>query len=226
MLKPATLDFITELRENNHRDWFHAQKKRYEAVKTDYKQLVTALLTKMQSVDPALAALTPKDCTFRIARDIRFSADKTPYKTHFGIGMSTYGKRSGMAEYYVHLEPGGTGFTGGGVYMPSPDQLAKIRREIDVFGDDLVALFAADSFKTVYPDLDRELVLSRPPKGYDASHKHINLLKLKSYTAVAPISDDLFTDPDLVSVLVDRLRTLKPFIAFLNRALTAEEEAW
>jgi uncharacterized protein (TIGR02453 family) len=226
MLQPSSIEFIIELRENNNREWFHAQKKRYDKVKADYQRLVSALLGEMKKADETLAPLVEKNCTFRIARDIRFSQDKTPYKTHFGVGMSTHGRRSGMAEYYVHLEPGGKGFAGGGIYMPSSEQLKKIRREIDVFGDDLVAIIEDKAFKRHYQDLDRNIVLTRPPKGYSAEHPHLENLKLKSYTAVTPLPDELFTSPELVGVVVERLTALKPFLHFLNRGLNAEEDEW
>lgn len=226
MLKTSTIDFMTELRENNNRDWFQANKARYEDVKKDYKALVSKLLNAMKKHDTTLATVTEKDCTFRINRDIRFSKDKSPYKTNLGIGMSTHGKRSGMAEYYVHIEPGGKGFLGGGIYIPSPDQMARIRKEIDVFGEDLVGVLSAPTFKKHYGDLEREITLSRPPKGYSAEHPHIDFLKLKSYIAIAPLPDAQYTNPGLVDFVVERLKALTPFMVFLNRGLTAEQEDW
>lgn len=226
MLDNTTVRFLLELRENNDRDWFHSQKKRYEAVKKNYKSLIADLLPKMQEHDPSLATLTPKECTFRIARDIRFSKDKTPYKTHLGIGMRTHGKRSGMAEYYVHLDPKKQSFVGGGIYMPDAQQMKKIRAEIDVFGEDLISLMQAPEFSKIYQDIDRDITLVRPPKGYAPDHPHIDLLKLKSYTAISVIPDHLLTDPSLSSYLVERLSALTPFLNFINRGLMAEEEAW
>ena len=226
MLTQATIDFMNELRENNDREWFHANKARYEKVKKDYKALVATLLSTMKEHDASLATVTEKDCSFRINRDIRFSKDKSPYKTNLGIGMSTHGKRSGMGEYYVHIEPGGKGFLGGGIYMPSPEQMARIRKEMDVFGEDLEAIIAEPAFKKHYGNLEREMVLSRPPKGYSADHPHIEFLKLKSYIAITPLPDALYTNAGLVDFVAERLRALTPFLVFLNRGLTAENEQW
>ncbi len=226
MLDKSTVEFLLELRENNNRDWFHAQKKRYDKVKLNYKNFISLLLPEIQKHDPTLVSLTPKDCTFRIARDIRFSKDKTPYKTHLGVGMRTHGKRSGMAEYYVHLEPGKQSFVGGGIYMPDAEQMKKIRAEIDVFGEDLIGLINHSDFKKHYNDIDRALTLTRQPKGYTAEHPHIDLLKLKSYTAITSIPDHLLTDATLIPFLVERLAALSPFLSFLNRGLLAEEETW
>jgi uncharacterized protein (TIGR02453 family) len=224
MLAQHTLDFIQELTANNNRDWFHGQQKRYELVKADYKQLVTRLLVEMQQHDPSLASLTPKECTFRIARDIRFSKDKSPYKTNLGIGLSTYGKKSGMAEYYVHIQPGAA-FVAGGIYQPEVPQLKKIRREIDVFSEDLEAVLGGSDFRRMYGALSREDALSRPPKGYSLDHPAIEHLKLKRFIAVAPLEDRWFTSPDFVPHLVQSLVVVKPLLDFINRGLRAEEEA-
>lgn len=225
MLQKESLVFLRELAANNNREWFHSQAKRYKHVRADYTQLVDRLLEEMKAVDPNLASLTGKDCTFRIARDIRFSKDKTPYKTHFGIGMSTYGKRSGMAEYYLHLEEGAS-FAGGGIYMPDGEQLKKIRREIDVFHDELLAIESAPAFKKHFEAIDRNIVLKRSPKDYSEEHPAIDYLKLKSYTAIAALPDALLTSEDLIPQVVERFASLKPFLDFLNRGLRAEEEEW
>lgn len=225
MLQIESLAFLRELAANNNREWFHSQAKRYKQVRADYTQLVDRLLEEMKAIDPSLASLTSKDCTFRIARDIRFSKDKTPYKTHFGIGMSTYGKRSGMAEYYLHLEEGGA-FAGGGIYMPDGEQLKKIRREIDVFHDDLKGIEAAPDFKKHFESIDHNIVLKRSPKDYSEEHPAIDYLKLKSYTAIASLPDALITSKDLIPQVVERFAALKPFLDFLNRGLRAEEEEW
>jgi uncharacterized protein (TIGR02453 family) len=223
MLTQHTIDFIHDLAANNNRDWFHGQQKRYELVKTDYKQLVSRILTEMQQHDQTLAVLTPKDCSFRIARDIRFSKDKSPYKTNLGIGLSTYGKKSGMAEYYVHIQPGAA-FVAGGIYQPDAAQLRKIRREIDVFSEDLEAVLGGSDFRRMYGALSREDVLSRPPKGYSPDHPAIEHLKLKRFIAMAPMDDRWFTHADFVPHVVAQLAVLKPLLAFINRGLRADDE--
>lgn len=224
MLQPSTLQFLRELKENNHKPWFDENRRRYEAVKKDYQQLVAALLAEMQRHDPTLAMLSVKDCTFRINRDIRFSADKSPYKTNLGISLSPYGKKLQMAGYYVHIEPG-TAFVGGGLYMPEAPQLKKVRKEIDYFYSDLRAVVEAPAFVRTYGDLDRDpgAVLSRPPKGYEAHNPAIEYLKLKSFTAVTTLDDALLTQPALVQALTASLLDLQPFIAFINRGLMAED---
>jgi uncharacterized protein (TIGR02453 family) len=225
MLQPSTLKFLRDLKANNNRDWFHSQASRYEKVKKDYKFLAGNLLAEMQKADTSLAAVEPKHCTFRIARDIRFSPNKTPYKTNLGVGLPTHGKKSGMAEYYLHIEEG-TSFCGGGIYMPDANQLKKIRKEIDVFHEDLEKLINEKRFKKIYGDIDRDIALKKSPRDYPEDHPAIDFLKLKSYTAIVSIPDELLTSPELISTVTNYFTALKPFLDFLNRALLAEDEAW
>lgn len=224
MLQPTTLQFLRELKENNHKDWFDANRKRYEVVKKDYQQCVASVLAEMQKHDASLAMLDVKDCTFRINRDVRFSADKSPYKTNLGFYLSPYGKKSQLAGYYVHIEPGGS-FLGGGLYMPMPEQLKKARKEIDYFFSDFQAVITDPEFVATYgaPDREASQLLSRPPKGYEADNPAIEYLKLKSFTALKHITDEVLTQPSFVPTVVATLRALQPFIAFLNRGLLAAE---
>lgn len=224
MLNQNTLDFYRELRRNNNKEWFDQNRKWYEAVRKDYLRFTAELLIRMQAVDPGLVHLQPKDCIFRINRDIRFSADKTPYKTHLGIIMTPYGRKLDYAAYYVHLDEEGGSFAGGGVYRPMPEPLKKVRKEIENFYEDLEEVLKAKSFKETYGALDREegMVLSRPPKGYDAGHPAIEYLKFKSYTATRVLDPKLLTDPRGIDVVVKILKDLKPLNDFLNRAIRTE----
>jgi uncharacterized protein (TIGR02453 family) len=221
MLQADTLQFFRELRLNNNKDWFDANRHRYEHAKKDYHQLVRKILDGLQKHDQGLFQLQVKDCTFRINRDIRFSKDKQPYKTHLGIIMSPYGRRLEHAGYYVHLDEEGGCFAGGGIYMPSGEVLKKIRQEISVFYEDLVEVVESEDFREVYEDFDREdgVVLSRPPKGYSADDPAIEFLKLKSYTATKAFPAEWLTDETAVDRIVNILAKLKPLVDFLNRAL-------
>lgn len=223
MLKQETLQFFRELRQNNHKDWFDVNRPRYEMVKKDYHQLVGKFLTEMQKHDPGLSHLQVKDCTFRINRDIRFSKDKTPYKTHLSIIMTPYGRRMEGAGYYVHLDEVQGSFAGGGIYMPPSEMLKKIRNEVSVFYDDLEEIVNDADFKSVYGDFDREpgVMLTRPPKGYNDDDPAIEYLKLKSYTATKPFSAAMLADEKSIGKITAMLVALKPMIGFLNRALKA-----
>ncbi|RZJ63957.1 MAG: DUF2461 domain-containing protein, partial [Flavobacterium sp.] len=131
-----SLKFLSDLSQNNHRDWFQANQDRYTEYKNDYKKVTEAFIIEMASVDESLRHLEFKDCSFRINRDIRFSKDKRPYKNNMAIWLSAGSKKTNLAGYYIHIE-NGAGFLAGGVYWPEAADLKKIRREIDGFHEDL-----------------------------------------------------------------------------------------
>lgn len=222
MLSKDSLDFIDDLTANNNRDWFLDHKKQYEKFKTDYQNLVAAFLDEMKPLDKSLELLEVKNCTFRINRDIRFSKDKTPYKNHLGIWMSSGVKGVNRAGYYIHLGRKES-FIAGGFYSPEAPDLKKVRKEIAFFYDDLEEIVNEKSFKKVFGALDQSNSLKNAPKDYEKDHPAIEFLKLKSFTATQKID---FTDalkPEFVKETVAKLIALKPLNDFLNRALSTEE---
>ena len=223
MLSKDTLQFLDDLKANNNRDWFLENKKRYEAFKKDYQQLVADLLDAMKPLDPSLEMLEVKNCTFRINRDIRFSKDKTPYKSHLGIWLSSGAKGLNRSGYYIHLEKGAS-FIAGGLYCPESEDLKKMRKEIAFFYDDLEAILAEKDFKSEFGDFDRNEkgTLKNPPRGYDKEHPAIELLKLKSFEASQKIDFSAASKKDFVAVMSQKLIALKPLNDFINRALTSE----
>lgn len=223
MLSKETLQFLDDLKANNNRDWFLENKKRYEAFKKDYQQLVADLLDAMKPLDPSLEMLEVKNCTFRINRDIRFSKDKTPYKSHLGIWLSSGAKGLNRSGYYIHLEKGAS-FIAGGLYCPESDDLKKMRKEIAYFHDDLEAILEEKDFKGEFGDFDRNEkdTLKNPPRGYDKEHPAIELLKLKSFESSQKIEFSAAAKKDFVAVMSQKLIVLKPLNDFINRALTSE----
>lgn len=223
MLSKETLQFLDDLKANNNRDWFLENKKRYEAFKKDYQQLVADLLDAMKPLDPSLEMLEVKNCTFRINRDIRFSKDKTPYKSHLGIWLSSGAKGLNRSGYYIHLEKGAS-FIAGGLYCPESDDLKKMRKEIAYFHDDLEAILEKKDFKREFGDFDRNEkdTLKNPPRGYDKEHPAIELLKLKSFESSQKIEFSAAAKKDFVAVMSQKLIVLKPLNDFINRALTSE----
>jgi uncharacterized protein (TIGR02453 family) len=224
MLSKETLLFLEDLKANNNRDWFLANKKRYESYKEDYHQLIRDLLEIMKPQDASLAMLEVKNCTFRINRDIRFSKDKSPYKTYMGIWLRSGSLHSEAPGYYIHIEKDAS-FVGGGLYCPMPEQIQKIRKEINFFYEDLQSILNDDSFKSTYGNLNREenSTLKNPPKGYEKDNPAIEYLKLKSYTATQKINNSDLTKNDFVQVISQKLLTLKPLNEFINRALNIED---
>jgi len=220
MLQSSTLEFLKELKLNNHKAWFDENRKRYDYAKEDYLNLVSGIIRGVGENDPTIALLQPKECVFRINRDVRFSKDKSPYKTNFGAGFSKGGKKSLLSGYYFHCEPGSS-FVGGGIWMPPAPELKKVRQEIDYNFTEFQGILNNPIFKKRYGDLERnaETMLSRPPKGYEDTNPAIEYLKLKSYIASTTISDKELTNKDLVSKVVEAFAALQPLIYFINQSL-------
>ena len=223
MLSKDTLQFLDDLKANNNRDWFLENKKRYEAVKKDYQQLVGDFLDVMKPLDPSLEMLEVKNCTFRINRDIRFSKDKTPYKSHLGVWLSSGVKGMNRSGYYLHLEKGAS-FIAGGLYCPEPEDLKKMRKEIAYFHDDLEIILNKKDFKKEFKDFDRneKNMLKNPPRGFEKEHPAIEFLKLKSFESSQRIDISEATKKDFVATMSKKLIVLKPLNDFINRALAPE----
>ncbi len=223
MIQPETLQFIEDLKKNNNRDWFQSHQDRYNDYKEAYKNIVESFIAEMSKGDESLKHLEFKDCSFRINRDIRFSKDKTPYKTHMGIWMSAGHKNTNLAGYYVHIEKGAS-FIAGGIHWPDAADLKKVRREIDGFYEDLDKITADTAFKKVFGELDsnEQNTLKTSPRDFDKDHPAIEYLKLKSFTATALISDKELASKNFVAETSKKMLVLKPLVAFLNRALTTE----
>lgn len=222
MISKDSLKFLADLKKNNQRDWFLANKTRYESYKKEYYQLVQDFLDEMKPKDHSLDLLEVKNCVFRVNRDIRFSKDKSPYKTHMGIWMSAGTKNTNLSGYYIHIEPGAS-FIAGGVYSPENADLKKIRNEIAFFYDELEEIVNDKNFEAVFEELDKNNTLKTAPKDFEKDHPAIEFLKLKSFTASAKIDDKSLLDKDFVKKTAAKIIALQPLNAFLNRALTSVE---
>ncbi|MCB9054815.1 MAG: DUF2461 domain-containing protein [Chitinophagales bacterium] len=222
MLQNSTLRFLKTLKKNNSKPWFDANRKLYESAKADFAGFIQSVIIKHGLKDASIKDLIAKDCMFRINRDIRFSKDKSPYKTNFGASINKGGRKAfDAAGYYFHLEPGNS-FVGGGIYMPMPEHLKKVRQEIDYNLKDFKKILSAKKFKTVYGDISRgdEFSLSRVPKGYEPDNPAAEYLKLKSYIAMTRISDADLTSSNLLKKTVAAFEALHPLIIFLNHSFS------
>lgn len=224
MLTKEAVQFLADLVANNNTDWMHANKKRYDNFKKDYHSYIASILAEMKPLDKKLDSLEVKNCTFRINRDIRFSKDKSPYKTNIGVWMSQNMNRKNAPGYYIHFEKGNS-FIAGGCWCPEPNELKQIRKEIAFFHDDLEAIVNDKKFKSEFGAMTRDEnnVLKKAPKDFEPDHPAIEFLKLKSFTASERIDDKLFLDKDFSKIVAQKLITLKPMNDFLNRALETED---
>ena len=214
-----TLDFLKKLSRNNNREWFEKNKSRYLEIKDEFETFVTEVLHDMTAFDESLAGLNPKKLTFRIYRDVRFSKDKTPYKTNVSAGISPAGKGMGVPGYYFQIEPGNNSMVAAGMYQPSPENLAKIRQEIDYNGGRLVSVLQEKKFKKIFGELWNEDRLKTMPKGYQAEHPYSDLLKLKSFMVLRTFTDAEVTEKRFQKALIDTMKTGKSLNDFLTEGL-------
>ncbi len=221
MLQPSTIKFLKNLKNNNNKPWFERNRKVYEEAKADFAKFIQAVIDQHGKKDASIKNIVAKDCLFRINRDVRFSKDKSPYKSNFGASINKGGRKGeSSAGYYFHLEPSAT-FTGGGIWMPMPEELKRVRQEIDYNFADFKKLIGAKKFKSVYGDLSKsgEYTLSRVPKGYEPDNVAAEYLKLKSYVAMVQISDADLASKDLVKKTVAAFEALQPLIEFINESV-------
>jgi len=219
MLQASTIKFLKDLKKNNNKPWFEKNKPAYLDAKGDMDQFVQKVIDGLGKIDADIAPLQSKDCQYRIYRDVRFSKDKTPYKSHMGAFLNKGGKKSPTAGYYFHCEPG-RNIVGGGLWMPMPPELNKVRQEIDYNFPEWKKIVNNSTFKKLYPEgLNKEEILSRPPKGYDEENPAIEFLKLKSFFSNRTLSDAEMQSKSAVKEIVRSFQAMKGFINFFNRAL-------
>ncbi|MEP6684349.1 MAG: DUF2461 domain-containing protein [Parafilimonas sp.] len=221
MLQTSTLQFLKQLAKNNNKEWFDANRSKYDLAKSDFAFFFQQVIDSFCKTDAGLSTVTSKNCLFRINRDVRFAKDKSPYKTNMGAYLNANGKKSMTAGYYLHIQPGNS-FVGGGIYQPDAEALKTVRQEIDYNFDVFKNIINNKKFKAVYTkglSTDSGIKLSRPPKGYDENNAAIEFLKLKSIVATSPLTDAQVTDKKFVATVVKAFETLHPMILFLNHAL-------
>jgi uncharacterized protein (TIGR02453 family) len=221
MIQAATLKFLKDLKKNNAKEWMDDNRPSYEFAKQDYLEFTQALLNGIAKFDAAIeeSNLQPKNCINRLNRDIRFSKDKTPYKTNFFTMVSKNGKKSNDAAYYFQLEPQQS-FAGGGVYMPMPPELYKFRQEIDYNFEEFTKIVGNKSFKKLFTTgVQSPDNLVRVPKGFEEDSPAITYLKMKGFYAVSNITDEVLQSKNAVKTVLQHFETIKPMCDFLNRAL-------
>lgn len=220
MLVPATIKFLKDLKKNNNKPWFDEHRSQYEAAKKNFEGFIQAVIDKHSKHDPLIAEQTAKSSMFRINRDVRFARDKSPYKSNLGASINRGGKKSIYAGYYFHLEPGES-FVGGGLWMPAPAEMKKVRQEIDYCYDEFNKIVTSKKFKGVYDKLyaGDDVSLTRVPQGFEKDNPAGEYLKLKSWLAMTNIKDTDLTSGDLVKKVTNAFEALQPLLVFLNRAM-------
>jgi uncharacterized protein (TIGR02453 family) len=212
------VNFLKALKKNNNKDWFDAHKDQYLEAKEEFEGLISKVLKGISKFDKQISASTnPKECMFRIYRDVRFSKDKTPYKINMAADINPGGRKSNIPGYYFHIQPGKC-FIAGGLHMPMPEQVAAIRQEIDYNGDRLEKILKAKTYTKFFDGLDEYDKLKTVPKGYDKDNKYIELLKLKSFLAYHEFDDKLLKSKNLDKYIVEGFKAMHPLLQFLREA--------
>lgn len=216
-----SLTFLKKLKNNNHRDWFEKNKAQYLEAKEEFEGFIDELIMGLRKLDPEISAdLKARDCVFRIYKDVRFSKDKSPYKTNMGASINPGGKKSLVAGYYFHLEPGGS-FLAGGVYMPEPAMLQAIRQEIDYNPEPLNKILKSTAFKKYFKGLDEDDKLKTMPKGFEKDHPQADLLKNKHFVVSHYFNDKDLLNKKLVQETLAGFKAMLPLLLYLRAATKA-----
>ena len=210
--------FLNDLNNNNNREWMQDHRQLYQECKEEVTELVKKLINGISQFDSGILGLQPKDCMFRINRDIRFSRNKDPYKNNFGAAITAGGRKTGNPSYYLHIAPKKS-FFAGGMYMPSADRLTKIRQEIDYNASELKAIIWGDTFYETFGDI-RGQALKTCPRGYSSDHPDIKLLRLKSFLVKKDLTDRSFYSPHHFSRLISLSEMIYPFNKYLEVAIS------
>lgn len=214
----AIFSFLKAIAKNNNREWFEKNKANYLTAKTQFEDFLEAFHKELLKFDESLAGINPRKQGFRIYRDVRFSKDKRPYKVNMGAGFSARGKMDQESGYYIHIEPGKC-FIAGGFYMPNPENLAKIRQEIDYNSKAFLKILNEKKFKKVFSGLDDFDKLKTAPKGYPKDHPQLELLKNKSFIVSHNFTDKEVLDKKFVKTAAETARLIKPLNDFLKAAI-------
>jgi uncharacterized protein (TIGR02453 family) len=215
-MKADILSFLKDLKINNNREWFQANKDQYDQARQTFESFINELIPLIRTIDPLIDMVTAKDCAFRIYRDVRFSPDKSPYKTNMGAYIARGGKNSTMAGYYVHIDPGAS-FLAGGLYMPPPEILKKVRDEIYYQPGDFKKIIYNKEFVKVFGEIDDPGKMKNPPKGYPKDFPEINLLKFRNYAVMHYVPDDLLLRDNYRDYAIDVFKVLHPLNSYFNR---------
>ncbi|GGH10652.1 DUF2461 domain-containing protein [Sphingobacterium alkalisoli] len=217
LIRSATFSFLRNLKKNNTREWFQEHKEDYDLANQNVKEFIEAMIQRLSEFDLQINTdIKAAKCMFRIYRDIRFSKDKTPYKSWLAAGISIDGRKLDGPEYYIHIESGNN-FLAAGYWRPKKEHLDAIRQEIDYNAVEFVNALAAGGWKP--EDLSQEDKLVRPPAGYDANDPNIELLKLKSFILYKQFSDEEMQSADALDKVINTCKDIYPFKLFIHQAI-------
>jgi uncharacterized protein (TIGR02453 family) len=217
-MKKVILSFLEQLQENNSREWFQANKSLYDEAKREFEVFIDSLIPAIAKFDDSVKQMTAKDCIFRIFRDVRFAKDKSPYKTNFGAFIAKGGRKNHGPGYYFHIQPGEC-FLAGGVWMPEPEVMKRIRQEIYYNIDELKSILNNKKFLGYCSGIDDYDKQKTAPKEYPKDFPDIELLKNRSFTISHKLDEKILLSDKLFDYTIGVYRIMQPYNAFLARAV-------
>ncbi|MBC7863310.1 MAG: DUF2461 domain-containing protein [Bacteroidia bacterium] len=212
------IPYLKKLKKNNNRDWFEKHKADHDLVKEEFTAFISQVLDGLKGFDKELKDIEAKKTVFRIYRDVRFSKDKTPYKTHFGASINPGSKNMNTPGYYIHVEPGKC-FIVAGIYGPETPVLNKIRQEIVYHLPEFKKILAEKNYKKYFGSLDAEEQTKNPPRGFDKESPAMEFLKYKSYLAYHEFDEKKILDKNFPKKIAEMLKVSFPLNKFLRRAM-------
>lgn len=216
-IKKTTLQFLSDLKQNNSREWFQENRHRYEDANADVKSFVQELIVKLSAFDMHInESINASKCLFRIYRDVRFSKDKAPYKSWLAAGISIDGRKLDGPEYYIHIEPDNS-FVAVGYWQPKKEHLEAIRQEIDYNYEAFEEALTVGGWEI--DDLSKEDKLKRPPAGYTVDNANIEVIKLKSFIILKHISDVDITRAFALEQITELFQRTMAFKSFIHQAI-------
>jgi uncharacterized protein (TIGR02453 family) len=207
------LQFATELKMNNNRPWFIEHKADFDLARTRFEEFVADLILDLSKTEP-LGGLTPKDCIYRLNRDLRFSQDKTPYKPYLSAYIAPGGRKSKLMGYYVHLEPGNV-MLAGGLYDPEPRQLTAFRDAIARDAREFKSIITQRKFVEFFGSVGGES-LKTIPRGFSQDHPEAALLRLKTVTVMHHVTDAAAIAPGFYEHSLESFAAMKSFLQYLE----------
>lgn len=216
-LRNNTVEFLVNLSKNNNREWFQANRNSYELANADFQQLVFTLIAGISHFDKSIGALDPRDCIFRIYRDVRFSANKNPYKENFGAFIAPGGRKSNRCGYYIHIQPGGS-FASGGLYMAPTPVMKQARMAMVDNRSEFLSIINNPKFKSTFTWEGVEQV-KRTPAGFQFDSELDLFLRLKHITPSYDFADEVLVQCGFHLKAIEVFETLSPLVKFLNQAI-------
>lgn len=216
------LKYLSELEFHNEREWYHAHKDEYKKANQEFESLILEIIFLIGNTDRSVLHNIPRDLTFKLVRDTRFSADKSPYNPTFRAHISSKGKLPIPVGYFIVIKPNNRSFLGGGLFADMfKDATTMIRDYISLNGEEWEKIITSSSFKRFFSVKGN--ALKNVPKGYDKEHPQAEFLKSKSWYIEYPLSDTQITSSDFVKNAIEVFEAMQPFNAFLNKALEGFE---